>query len=77
MSHAETLHRPAPRQSYRRFLIAFAALAMVLPLRPAVTEAQTCFLFANCTCTPITDTTFYPQGPQGPREALHRTCAKG
>ncbi len=63
MSHVEkSLHRPAPRRSYRRFLIALAALAMALALRPPVIEAQTCVLFANCTCSPISDTTFYPQG---------------
>ncbi|HEV7733631.1 MAG TPA: hypothetical protein VGR62_15800 [Candidatus Binatia bacterium] len=39
---AKPLHRPAPRRSYRRFLIACAAMAMALPLLPAVAEAQVC-----------------------------------
>jgi hypothetical protein len=55
-------HRPTSRRPYRRFLIACAALAMALPLLPAVTEAQSCVVFADCSCTPITDTTFYPIG---------------
>ena len=63
MSHDEkSLHRPAPRRSYRRFLIACALMAMALPLLPAVTEAQQCVTYADCTCTPLSDRTFYPMG---------------
>ena len=58
----KSLHRPAPRRSYRRFLIACAAMAMALPLLPAVTEAQQCFTYADCTCTPLSDSSVYPMG---------------
>jgi hypothetical protein len=61
MSDAEaSLHRPAPRRSYRRFLIACAALAMALSLLPPVTEAQQCLTYADCTCTPLSDSSVYP-----------------
>lgn len=63
MIHDEkSLHRPAPRRSYRRFLIACAAMAIALSLLPAVTEAQQCALFADCACTPLTASTLYPSG---------------
>ncbi len=60
MTYPETLHRPAPRRSYRRFLIACAAVTMALALRPAVTEAQRCVAYDDCTCTPLSDSSVYP-----------------
>lgn len=51
-------HRPAPRRSYCRFLLACAAMAIALALSPVATEAQQCVLFADCTCTPKADSTF-------------------
>ncbi len=55
-----SLHRPAPRRSYRRFLIACAVMAMAMPLLPAVTEAQVCVTYADCACTPKSDSSVYP-----------------
>ena len=61
MIHDEkSLHRPAPRRSYRRFLIAGAAIAMALALLPPVAEAQPCVESADCTCTPLSDASVYP-----------------
>ena len=62
MSHAQlSLHRP--RRSYRRFLIACAAIAMTLSLLAPVSEAQECDSFtADCSCTNSTDQRLYPVG---------------
>ena len=59
----ESLHRPAPRRTYPRVLIACAAMAIALALFPAVTEAQPCVQSANCTCAPKSDSSVYPMGP--------------
>ncbi len=64
MSHAEKSLHPAPRRSYRRFLLACAAMVLALALRPAVSEAQHCITFADCTCTPLSESSFYPQAGQ-------------
>ncbi len=64
MSHASTSpHRPAPRRSYRRLLIACAAMAIALALFAPVSEAQQCDgLTADCSCTNATDQRIYPVG---------------